>query len=41
MQRVTVVDIQVGHHLAGLLAPKDDAERRRLSELLAILKALK
>ena len=41
MQRVAVVDILVGHYLAGLLAPRNNAERRRLSELLAILKALK
>jgi len=39
-QRVAVVDIQVGHYVAGQLAPKDNAEHRRLFEWLAVLKAL-
>jgi hypothetical protein len=34
------VDIQVGHHLAGLFSSKDNAERGRFLESLAILKAL-
>ena len=39
-QRIAVVDIQVGHYVAGLFAPEDNAERRRFLQLLAILKAL-
>ena len=39
-QRVAVVDIQVGHYVAGLFAPKDNAEHRRFFELFAVLKAL-
>ena len=34
------MDTQVGHHLVGRFAPKDNAECGGLFELLAVLKAL-
>ena len=39
-QRIVVMDIQIGHDLAGLFAAKENPEHGRFSELLAILKAL-